>query len=66
MGNILEWIMDSLKDRHDLSYLFLKPVSKKEAPNYLDIMEEPMDLSRIKEKVRNMEYKSREDFRHDV
>lgn len=25
-----------------------------------------MDLSRIRERVRNMEYKSREDFRHDV
>ena len=58
--------MDALKDRYDLSYLFLKPVSKKEAPDYLDIIERPMDLSRIKEKVRNMEYKSREDFRHDV
>ena len=58
--------MDALKDRYDLSYLFLKPVSKKEAPDYLDIIERPMDLSRIREKVRNMEYRSREDFRHDV
>ncbi|XP_020207672.1 transcription initiation factor TFIID subunit 1 isoform X2 [Cajanus cajan] len=66
LANILESIVEALKDRSDLSYLFLKPVSKKEAPDYLDIIERPMDLSRIRERVRNMEYKSREDFRHDV
>ncbi|XP_019445197.1 PREDICTED: transcription initiation factor TFIID subunit 1-like isoform X1 [Lupinus angustifolius] len=67
LANILESIVDSIvKDRNDLSYLFLKPVSKKEAPDYLDIIERPMDLSRIRERVRNMEYKSREDFRHDM
>ncbi|TKY70145.1 Transcription initiation factor TFIID subunit 1 [Spatholobus suberectus] len=67
LANILESIVDGIvKDRYDLSYLFLKPVSKKEAPDYLDIIERPMDLSRIRERVRSMEYKSREDFRHDV
>ncbi|XP_057448768.1 transcription initiation factor TFIID subunit 1 isoform X2 [Lotus japonicus] len=67
LANILEGIVDVLvKDRHDLSYLFQKPVSKKEAPDYFDIIERPMDLSRIRERVRNMEYKSREDFRHDI
>ncbi|KAK7307374.1 hypothetical protein VNO77_40380 [Canavalia gladiata] len=67
LANILESIVDAIvKDRYDLSYLFLKPVSKKEAPDYLDIIERPMDLSRIRERVRNMEYKSREDFRHDI
>ncbi|RDX73130.1 Transcription initiation factor TFIID subunit 1, partial [Mucuna pruriens] len=67
LANILESIVEAIvKDRCDLSYLFLKPVSKKEAPDYLDVIERPMDLSRIRERVRNMEYKSREDFRHDV
>ncbi|CAA6659835.1 unnamed protein product [Spirodela intermedia] len=64
--NILENIVDSLRDRNEVSYLFLKPVSKKEAPDYLDIIKRPMDLAAIKEKVRRMEYKGREDFRHDV
>ncbi|CAL0331622.1 unnamed protein product [Lupinus luteus] len=67
LANILESIVDSIvKDRNDLCYLFLKPVSKKVAPDYLDIIERPMDLSRIRERARNMEYKSREDFRHDM
>ncbi|XP_008806233.2 LOW QUALITY PROTEIN: transcription initiation factor TFIID subunit 1 [Phoenix dactylifera] len=66
LSNILESILDSLKETIEISYLFLKPVTKKEAPDYLDIIKRPMDLSTIREKVRNMEYKSREDFRHDV
>ncbi|XP_020534043.1 transcription initiation factor TFIID subunit 1 isoform X2 [Jatropha curcas] len=66
LANILEHIVDTLKDKLDISYLFLKPVSKKEAPDYLDIIKHPMDLSTIRDKVRKMEYKHREDFRHDV
>ncbi|XP_042499646.1 transcription initiation factor TFIID subunit 1 [Macadamia integrifolia] len=66
LANILEKIVETLKDRFEVSYLFLKPVSKKDAPDYLDIIKHPMDLSTIREKVRKMEYKSREDFRHDV
>ncbi|KAI8536954.1 hypothetical protein RHMOL_Rhmol10G0297100 [Rhododendron molle] len=66
LSNILEIIVDTLKDRIKVSYLFLKPVSKKEAPDYLKIIKHPMDLSTIKEKVRKLEYKSREEFRHDV
>ncbi|XP_065874300.1 transcription initiation factor TFIID subunit 1 isoform X2 [Euphorbia lathyris] len=66
LANILENIVDTLKDRLEVSYLFLKPVSKKEAPDYLDIVKRPMDLSKIRDKVRKMEYKNREEFRHDV
>ncbi|KAF3439487.1 hypothetical protein FNV43_RR17765 [Rhamnella rubrinervis] len=66
LSNILEEIVETLKERYEVSYLFLKPVSKKEAPDYLDIIERPMDLSTIREKVRKLEYKSREQFRHDV
>lgn len=66
LSNILEKIVDQLRDNYEISYLFCKPVTKKEAPDYFSVIEKPMDLSTIREKVRNMEYKSREDFRHDV
>ncbi|XP_011622516.1 transcription initiation factor TFIID subunit 1 isoform X1 [Amborella trichopoda] len=66
LSNILEGVVERLRERYDISYLFLKPVSKKDAPDYLDIIDNPMDLSTIREKVRKMEYKTREDFRHDV
>lgn len=66
LANVLERIVDTLRDSTEVSYLFLKPVSKKEAPDYHDIIERPMDLSTIREKVRKMEYKDRKHFRHDV
>ncbi|KAE8729761.1 hypothetical protein F3Y22_tig00003398pilonHSYRG00133 [Hibiscus syriacus] len=65
LSNILERIVETLRDNTEVSYLFLKPVSK-EAPDYLNIVKHPMDLSTIWNKVRLMEYKDREDFRHDV
>lgn len=58
--------MDTLRENTAVSFLFLKPVSKKEAPDYLDIIDTPMDLSTIRDKVRRLEYKDREAFRHDV
>ncbi|OMP09565.1 Ubiquitin [Corchorus olitorius] len=66
LSNILERIVETLRDHTEVSYLFLKPVSKKEAPDYLNVIERPMDLSTIRDKVRRMEYKDREEFRHDV
>ncbi|VVA94016.1 unnamed protein product [Arabis nemorensis] len=67
LANILEGIVDTLREREvQVSYLFLKPVSKKEAPDYLDIVKHPMDLSKIRDKVRKIEYRNREQFRHDV
>ncbi|KAJ4790165.1 Transcription initiation factor TFIID subunit 1 [Rhynchospora pubera] len=66
LSNILERIVDSLRAQKAISYLFVKPVTKKEAPDYYDIVQRPMDLSTIREKVRNLEYKSHEEFRHDV
>ncbi|KAH7550576.1 hypothetical protein JRO89_XS13G0224500 [Xanthoceras sorbifolium] len=66
LSNVLERIVETLRENTAVSFLFLKPVSKKEAPDYLKIVERPMDLSTIRDKVRRMEYKDREDFRHDV
>ncbi|KAL6494586.1 hypothetical protein OROGR_031386 [Orobanche gracilis] len=66
LSNILESIVETLRGRSEISYLFLKPVTKKEAPDYLDIIIRPMDLSTIRDKARRMEYKNRDDFRHDV
>ncbi|GAB2247164.1 hypothetical protein Droror1_Dr00007046 [Drosera rotundifolia] len=66
LANILENIIDSLRQRRDISFLFLLPVTKKEAPDYLDIVKHPMDLSTIRKKVKNLEYKDRYAFRYDV
>ncbi|KAG9146368.1 hypothetical protein Leryth_018420 [Lithospermum erythrorhizon] len=66
LSNILLDILDTLKSRHEVSFLFLKPVLKKEAPDYYDIITDPMDLSTIRDKVTRLIYKSHEEFRHDV
>ncbi|KAK3134208.1 hypothetical protein QOZ80_6AG0546340 [Eleusine coracana subsp. coracana] len=66
LSNILEKIVDHLRGSTSVSYLFLKPVTRKEAPDYLDYVQRPMDLGTIRDKVRKMEYRNREDFRHDV
>ncbi|KAD4386189.1 hypothetical protein E3N88_26358 [Mikania micrantha] len=65
LANILEKIIDTLK-ANEVSFLFLKPVTRKEAPDYLRIIDRPMDLSTMREKVRKLEYKSRDAFRHDM
>ncbi|KAL0422428.1 UNVERIFIED_CONTAM: Transcription initiation factor TFIID subunit [Sesamum latifolium] len=58
LSNILENIVETLRGRKEISYLFLKPVTKKEAPDYLDIISHPMDLSTIRDKARRMEYRA--------
>ena len=63
--NILEGVLETLKNA-DCSYLFLKPVPKKEAPDYLHYVKRPMDLSTIRERVRKLKYKNRDEFRNDV
>lgn len=49
-----------------VAYLFVKPVAKKEAPDYMNYVKKPMDLGTIREKARKMVYKCRDDFRMDV
>lgn len=65
LSNILEKIVDHLRGL-SASLLFLKPVTKKDAPDYLDIIRHPMDLGTIRDKVRKMVYRNRDEFRHDV
>ena len=66
LSNILEKIVDHLREQTSVSLLFLKPVTKKIAPDYYDVIQRPMDLGTIRDKARKMEYRDREEFRHDV
>ncbi|CAN6216168.1 unnamed protein product [Urochloa humidicola] len=66
LSNILEKIVDDLRGNTQISLLFLKPVTRKDAPDYLEIIHRPMDLGTIRDKVRKMEYRNRYEFRHDV
>ncbi|VAI93220.1 unnamed protein product [Triticum turgidum subsp. durum] len=66
LSNILDKIVDHLRNQTSISLLFLKPVTKKVAPDYYDVIQRPMDLGTIRDKARKMEYRNREEFRHDV
>ncbi|KAL1759826.1 hypothetical protein FB107DRAFT_245984 [Schizophyllum commune] len=45
---------------------FLKPVGKTEAPDYYEVIQEPMDLGTMVKKVRNKVYKSKREFKDDL
>ncbi|KAL1823815.1 hypothetical protein ACET3Z_010593 [Daucus carota] len=73
----LEWLRDIPPDKakehcrdsegEDRNFVSVSKASIEEgAPDYHRIVKRPMDISTIKEKVRNLEYKSRKDFRHDM
>ena len=62
----LEKVVDDLLG-HDLACFFNYPISEEtisEYQKYREVVVEPMDLSTIKKKIE--EYKSFEDFDHDV
>ncbi|XP_035657880.1 bromodomain adjacent to zinc finger domain protein 2B-like isoform X20 [Branchiostoma floridae] len=53
-------------EKHEDAWPFLVPVNTKQFPQYRKIIKKPMDLSTIKNKLRDNKYRSREDFAEDV
>lgn len=58
-------LLDELEEQEE-SWPFLLPVNTKQFPTYRKIIRWPMDLSTIKKKLIDGQYKSREDFCSDV
>ncbi|XP_003743492.1 bromodomain adjacent to zinc finger domain protein 1A [Galendromus occidentalis] len=52
--------------KDNLSFPFRRPVTKKEAPDYFDIIEHPMDLSTIQSSLNNMGYQHNKQFIDDI
>ncbi|XP_076013145.1 bromodomain adjacent to zinc finger domain protein 1A [Genypterus blacodes] len=52
--------------RHQDSWPFMKLVSRTQVPDYYDIIEKPMALSTIREKVNNCDYQTAVDYISDV
>eukprot|EP00898_Chlorokybus_atmophyticus_P001205 jgi/Chlat1/2085/Chrsp17S02690 len=65
LANVLEPVINALFGS-DCSVFFRTPVLRKELPDYFSIIRHPMDLSTMKEKVRQFKYTLRSDFRADV
>ncbi|KAF5304691.1 hypothetical protein FQA39_LY09468 [Lamprigera yunnana] len=51
---------------HDDAWPFLLPVNTKQFPTYKKIIKNPMDLSSIKKRLQDVQYKSKEEFCADV
>ncbi|XJO77614.1 hypothetical protein BDV3_002171 [Batrachochytrium dendrobatidis] len=62
----LENVLTELKNYTEHSLPFLKPVQKREAPNYFDIIKCPMDLGTMSKKLKALQYNSKEDFANDL
>ena len=57
--------MKALTDHHN-SWPFRKPVDVRKVPDYLSIIKEPMDLSKVQQKLLDKTFKSKDDFKNDI
>jgi hypothetical protein len=61
-----EKVLQELRNFTQHSLPFLKPVQKREAPNYYDVIKNPMDLGTMGKKLKNLDYKSKQEFWEDL
>lgn len=62
----LEKVLNQLRSYGSYCQPFLNKVSKREAPNYYDIVKTPMDLNTMLRKLRNFRYNSKQEFVDDL
>ncbi|ORY39389.1 hypothetical protein BCR33DRAFT_788396 [Rhizoclosmatium globosum] len=62
----LEKTLIELKNYTEHSEPFLVRVSKKDVPDYYDVIKNPMDLGTMTKKLTNLEYMSKDDFASDL
>lgn len=64
LETVLRKLWDALEAR-DTSEIFREPVDTNEVPDYLDIVNQPMDLSTMKTKLDNRQYTSLDQMQSD-
>ncbi|EST09420.1 Bromodomain transcription factor [Kalmanozyma brasiliensis GHG001] len=62
----IERIVTELKNYSEHSTAFLSKVSKRDAPDYYDVIKHPMDLGTMQKKVKAGQYKTKRQFGHDL
>jgi len=65
LNALFEKVLSNLMMRGD-SIPFHRPVNRREVPAYYNIIKNPIDLSKIKNKIHDFEYHSREPFLDDL
>mmetsp|Transcript_13350 Transcript_13350/g.19489 ORF Transcript_13350/g.19489 Transcript_13350/m.19489 type:complete len:416 (+) Transcript_13350:19-1266(+) len=58
-------ILQTVK-KHPMAELFLQPVDPSQVPDYYEVIEEPMDLSIVEDKLKNGEYDTAFQFAMDM
>ncbi|KAI8378270.1 hypothetical protein EDC96DRAFT_219367 [Choanephora cucurbitarum] len=61
-----EKVLTDLKNYTEHSTPFLNKVNKREAPDYFDVIEKPMDLGTVTKKMKNLAYRSKKEFADDL
>nr|CDI55323.1 related to transcription regulator SPT7 [Melanopsichium pennsylvanicum 4] len=62
----IDRIITELKNYTEHSTAFLSKVSKRDAPDYYEVIKHPMDLGTMQKKVKSGQYKSKKQFAHDL
>ncbi|PWY99938.1 Bromodomain-domain-containing protein [Testicularia cyperi] len=62
----IDRIITELKNYTEHSTAFLTKVSKRDAPDYYEVIKHPMDLGTMQKKVKSGQYKSKKQFAHDL
>ncbi|XP_053696319.1 transcription initiation factor TFIID subunit 1 isoform X2 [Sabethes cyaneus] len=65
LSSILEQILNEMRDMPDVTP-FMFPVNAKQVADYHKIIQRPMDLQTIRERIRQKKYQTREEFITDV
>jgi len=66
--NLCHWLQEIIQliQLHPHVYPFLRPVSISDAPDYYDVIEQPMDFSTMNEKINTFQYVSLSQFYNDL
>ncbi|KAI8804965.1 hypothetical protein BJ742DRAFT_822169 [Cladochytrium replicatum] len=66
LTDALEKVLYDLKAYTEHSTPFLQRVNKREAPNYFDIIKNPMDLGTMTKRLKSSHYKTKQEFMSDL
>ncbi|KAL8702652.1 MAG: hypothetical protein Q9201_004177 [Fulgogasparrea decipioides] len=61
-----EKVLNELKAMTEHSTAFLQRVNKRDAPDYYNVIKQPMDLGTMTKKLKAVQYKSKQDFVTDL
>lgn len=56
----------NLSNGRELAFPFIQLPSRRELPEYYDVIDRPMDLNRIKKKIRESRYSSLNEVTDDI